>query len=175
MNLKLSVREVPDWPKKGVNFKDITALLQNKKTFKTAIDSLVSFYKGKKIDKVVGIDARGFLFASPVAYKLRAGLAIARKPGKLPRQTIEQKYDLEYGSDKIQIHNDSISKGERVVLVDDLIATGGTAEAVCSLIEKMGGKIMGVAALIDLPFLGGSERLKEKGYKVKSLIKYEKE
>ncbi len=172
-DLKNKIREVPDWPKKGVNFKDITTLLQDKNTFKKTIDSIAEFFGGEKIDKVVGIDARGFLVAAPVAYKLNAGLTIARKPGKLPFSTIEQEYTLEYGTNIIQMHTDAILSGEKIILIDDLIATGGTAEATCDLIERLGGKILGVGFVIDISFLGGSERLRKKGYEVRSLITYD--
>jgi len=174
-NLKSIIREIPDWPKKGINFKDITPLLQNKKAFKEAINLIVKPFKGKKIDKIVGIDARGFLIAAPVAYKLNSGLAIVRKPGKLPHKTIEQAYTLEYGKNAIQMHEDAVQKGDRVLLVDDLIATGGTAEAACDLVEKLNGKIVGVSASIDLPFLNGSQKLRSRGYKVRSLISYDSE
>lgn len=174
-DLKNKIREVPNWPKKGVNFKDITTLLQDKNTFKSTIDSISEFFGDEKVDKVVGIDARGFLIAAPLAYKLNAGLAIVRKPGKLPFSLIEQEYTLEYGKDILQMHADAILPGEKVVLVDDLIATGGTAEATCDLIERLGGEILGVGFVIDLPFLGGSGRLRKKGYNVKSLIKYDSE
>ncbi|MDD5547340.1 MAG: adenine phosphoribosyltransferase [Candidatus Pacebacteria bacterium] len=174
-NIKNKIREVQDWPKKGINFKDITTLLQDKDTFKKVIDSLADFFVNEKIDKVVGIDARGFLVASPLAYKLNAGLVIVRKPGKLPFSTIQQEYTLEYGKDVLQMHTDAILKGEKVILIDDLIATGGTAMATCNLIEKLGGKVAGVGCIIDLPFLNGSKKLEDKGYKVKSLITYDSE
>lgn len=174
-NLKNRIREVQGWPKKGISFKDITTLLQDKDAFKKTIDSIAEFFANEKIDKVVGIDARGFLIAAPLAYKLGAGLAIVRKPGKLPFSTIEQEYTLEYGKDVLQMHTDAILPGEKVLLADDLIATGGTAEATCNMIKKLGGEIVGIGFVIDLPFLGGSEKLKKKGYKVKSLIKYDSE
>ncbi|MEK9170136.1 MAG: adenine phosphoribosyltransferase [Patescibacteria group bacterium] len=174
-NLKNKIREVPDWPKKGVNFKDITTLLQDKTAFKKTIDLIAEFFADEKVDKVVGIDARGFLIAAPLAYKLNAGLAIVRKPGKLPFSTIEQEYTLEYGKDILQMHTDAILSGEKVILADDLIATGGTAGATCDIIEKLEGKVVGIAFVIDLPFLGGSEKLRKKGYKVKSLISYDSE
>lgn len=174
-NLKNKIREIPDWPKKGVNFKDITTLLQDKDAFREMINLLAESFKGKEIDKVVGIDARGFLIASPVAYSLCCGLAIVRKPGKLPFRTIEKKYDLEYGSNAIEMHTDAISSGDKVILIDDLIATGGTAEATCDLVEELGGKIIGAGFVIDLPFLGGSEKLKKRGYEIISLINYDSE
>lgn len=173
--LKNKIREVPDWPKKGVNFKDITTLIQDKDAFHEVIDLLSEPFKGKEIDKVVGIDARGFLVAAPVAYNLHCGLTIVRKSGKLPFTTIEKEYDLEYGANIIQMHTDAILSGEKVILIDDLIATGGTSGAACELIEKLGGKISGIGFVIDLPFLGGSKKLKERGYEVRSLIEYDSE
>lgn len=175
MDLKSKIREISDWPKKGINFKDITTLLQDSVAFREAIDSLAGPLTDKGIDKVVGIDARGFLVAAPVAYRIGAGLSIVRKPGKLPSATIEQEYTLEYASNIIQMHTDAILPGEKVILVDDLIATGGTALAACDLIEKLGGKILGVSCIIDLPFLAGSKKLRKRGYAVKSLVEYEEE
>ncbi|MDO8593173.1 MAG: adenine phosphoribosyltransferase [bacterium] len=175
MNLKSKIREIPDWPKPGINFKDITTLLEDAAAFKQAIDELAAPFAGKKIDKVVGIDARGFLLASPVAYKLNCGLAIVRKQGKLPGRVIEQGYELEYASNIIEMHEDAIKPGETVILIDDLCATGGTALAACDLIEKLGGKILGVSFLIDLPFLHGSGKLKERGLEVRALVEYEAE
>lgn len=175
MDLKSKIREVQDWPKKGINFKDITTLLQDREVFHSVVDKLAEQYAGEKIDKIVGIDARGFLFAAPVAYKLGAGLVICRKPGKLPYKTIGEKYELEYASNELHMHNDSININERVLLIDDLIATGGTAIVACNLIEKLGGIIVGISAIIDLPFLGGSKKLTERGYEVKSLVQYDSE
>jgi len=174
-DLKKKIREIPDWPKKGVNFKDITTLLQDKDSFQEVIDLISQPLADKKIDKIVGIDARGFLIAAPVAYKLKIGLAIVRKKGKLPHTTIEQEYTLEYASNVIQMHKDAIQSGENVVLIDDLLATGGTALATCALIEKLGGEILETVFIVDLPFLDGSKKLKEKGYKVKSLVSYDSE
>ena len=175
MDLKLKIREIPDWPKPGVNFKDITTLLEDKLAFKEAINSLVALFSADKIDKVVGIDARGFLIASPVAYKLNAGLVMVRKKGKLPWRTIEQGYALEYASNIIEMHDDSIKPNEKVIIIDDLCATGGTALAACNLIEKLGGQIVALGFLIDLPFLGGSKKIKDKRYIVHSLIEYDSE
>lgn len=175
MDLKLKIREIPDWPKKGVNFKDITTLLQDPGSFQEVIDLISEPLENKQIDKIVGIDARGFLIAAPVAYKLKIGLAIVRKKGKLPFDTIEQEYELEYAKAVIQMHKDAVKKGEKVVLIDDLLATGGTALATCDLIEKLGGEILETVFIVDLPFLGGSKKLKEKGYKVRSLVEYESE
>jgi len=175
MNLKSKIREIPDWPKPGVNFKDITTLLSDPESFREVIDSLSGFCAEKKPDKIAGIDARGFLVAAPVAYKIGAGLAIARKPGKLPYVTIKQEYTLEYASNTLEMHSDAIAAGEKVILIDDLIATGGSAMAACDLVEKLGGKIVGVGAIIDLPFLGGSRKLAERGYEIKYLVSYEGE
>lgn len=174
-DLKKKIREVPDWPKKGVSFKDITTLFQNKDAFRSVVDLLAKPYKDEKIDKVVGIDARGFLVAAPVAYKLNSGLSIVRKAGKLPFSIIQKEYTLEYGTNTIEMHTDAVLPNEKIVLIDDLIATGGTAIATCDLIEELGGKIVGTDFVIDLPSLGGSKRLKEKGYKVRSLIAYNDE
>jgi len=175
MNLKAKIREIPDWPKPGVNFKDITTLLEDRQAFCQVIDRLAQPFIGQPIDKVVGIDARGFLLAAPVAYKLRAGLAIVRKKGKLPSRTIAQEYTLEYASNIIEMHEDSIKPGENVILIDDLCATGGTALAACDLIAKLGGHIVALNFLIDLPFLGGSKKIKDRGYQVRTLIEYDSE
>jgi len=174
IDLKKYIREIPDWPKPGVNFKDITTLMENSDVFKYVIDKLCEPYQNEKIDKVVGIDARGFLLASTMAYKLNAGLSIVRKKGKLPYKTKTTDYDLEYGSNTIEMHEDTIKPGEKVVVVDDLVATGGTLLATCKLVEEMGGKIVGVSYVIDLPFLGGVNKLKEK-YQTNYLVKYESE
>lgn len=168
--LKNSIRDIPDFPKKGIIFKDITTLLKDGRKFQGAIDCLVERYKGKKIDKVVSIEARGFIFGSAMAYKLGAGLVPVRKKGKLPHETHRVEYELEYGTDSLEIHKDAISPGDNVLLVDDLLATGGTMSAVSGLIEKMGGKIVEVAFLIELTFLKGRERLK--GRQVFSLIEF---
>lgn len=175
MELKSKIREVPNWPKKGVNFKDITTLLEDKAAFRALVDKMTEFFTDTKIDKIVGIDARGFLIAAPVAYNLRTGLSIVRKKGKLPHVTIEQEYTLEYASNVIEMHEDTIKQGEKVVLIDDLLATGGTALATCDLIEKLGGEIVGTGFVVDLPFLGGSQKLKGRGYLVKYLVSYDSE
>lgn len=175
MDLKSKIREIPDWPKSGVNFKDITTLLEDGEAFGQVVNQLAERFSGIKIDKVVGIDARGFLLAAPVAYKLKIGLAIVRKQGKLPSKSICQEYTLEYASNTIEMHDDAIKPGELVVLIDDLCATGGTALAACDLIEKLGGKIMGIGFLIDLPFLNGSKLIKERGYEVHTLVEYDSE
>ncbi|MEA3272711.1 MAG: adenine phosphoribosyltransferase [Patescibacteria group bacterium] len=173
MDLRNYIREVPDWPKSGVNFYDVTTLMENPDAFRFAVDTLAGLFKEQQIDKIVGIDARGFLFAAPVAYQLGVGLSIVRKKGKLPYKTLSKDYTLEYASNTIEMHEDTIKPGEKVVLIDDLIATGGTAVAATELIEQMGGDIVGIGFLVDLPFLGGSEKLKK--YKTYSLIQYHSE
>ncbi|MBI2459160.1 MAG: adenine phosphoribosyltransferase [Parcubacteria group bacterium] len=175
MNLKSKIREIPDWPKPGINFKDITTLLEDKQAFRQAVELLAAPFRGQAIDKVVGIDARGFLLAAPVAYVLRAGLVIVRKKGKLPSSSICQDYTLEYASNTMEMHDDAIKPGENIILIDDLCATGGTALAACDLIERLGGKIMGIGFLVDMPFLGGSLKIKERGIFVNSLVEYERE
>jgi len=175
MDLKSKIREIPDWPKPGVSFKDITTLLEDQTAFCQVIDQLAQPFIGQNIDKVVGIDARGFLLAAPVAYKLKTGLAIVRKKGKLPSRTIAQEYTLEYASNTIEMHDDTIKSGETVILIDDLCATGGTALATCDLIAKLGGKILAVSFLIDMSFLGGSKKIKDRGYKIYHLVEYDSE
>ena len=173
INLKSKIREIPGWPIKGVNFKDITTLLQDGKTFKYVIDELIKPFLNKKIDKIVAIDARGFLLATPIAYKIGSGVCLVRKKGKLPHKTIEETYEKEYGQDTVTMHEDTIKKGEEVLIVDDLLATGGTLEATIKMVEKLGGEIVGVSLIVDLPFLGGSEKLKK--YNIHSLVSYDSE
>lgn len=173
MDLKSKIREVPDWPIKGVNFKDITTLLQDGKTFRYVINKLIKPFLKQKIDKIIAIDARGFLLASPMAYKLGCGVSLVRKKGKLPYETIEEKYDKEYGPDVLTMHKDTIKKGEKVLIVDDLLATGGTIEATVKLVERLGGKIVGISFIVDLPFLGGSKKLSK--YKLNWLVSYDAE
>ncbi len=173
MNIKQHIREVPDWPIKGVNFKDITTLLEDKDIFKYLIDRLCEPYLNLKIDKIVGIDARGFLFAGAMALKLDCGVSVVRKKGKLPYKTKSKDYVLEYASNTIEIHSDTIKSGEKIIIVDDLIATGGTMLATCELVEEMGGEILGISTIIDLPFLGGSDKLKK--YNFNYLVSYDSE
>ncbi len=168
-HLKAKIREIENFPTPGVKFKDITPLLEDPLAFKEAIDGLVKFFEGKKIDKVVGIDARGFLLASAVAYFLGSGVVIVRKKGKLPYEKILVDHNLEYGAGTLEMHTDSIKPGEKILIIDDVLATGGTAEAALRLAEKLGGKIVGLGFLLELP-LGGRDRLKN--YEIKSLIKY---
>lgn len=170
INLKSKIRSIPDWPQKGVIFRDITPLLKSPRHFRYAIDQLAKPYLRKKVDVVVGIDARGFILAAALAYKLKTGLAIIRKKGKLPWQIIAQRYKLEYAMETIEMHKDAIRKGQKVLLVDDVLATGGTMKATIDLVKKLGGQIVGVDFLINLTFLGGEEKLK--GFKIRSLIQY---
>lgn len=173
MNIKEKIREVPNWPIKGVNFKDITTLLQDKKVFKYIIDEMAKPFKNKRIDKVVAIDARGFLLATPIAYKLKAGVSLVRKKGKLPYKTIEATYQKEYGPDTVTMHNDTVKPGEKVLIVDDLLATGGTIEASIKLVKKLKGNIIGISLIVDLPFLKGSKKFKK--YNLHYLVSYDKE
>ena len=170
INLQSKIREIPDFPKKGVSFKDITPLLENAKYFRYLIDILFKKYKDKKIKKIVAIDARGFLIASALAYKLKTGIVIVRKKGKLPFKTVGCDYDLEYGKETLEIHKDSIKPKERILIIDDVLATGGTALAAAKLVEKLKGKIIGISFLIELLFLNGRKKLKK--YKVDSLVQY---
>jgi adenine phosphoribosyltransferase len=164
------IRDIPDFPKPGIVFKDITPLLVNGQAFHRAIDLMAEHYQGKKIDQVVCVEARGFILGAPLAYKLGAGIVPVRKPGKLPHETIQTTYDLEYGTDTLEIHKDAIPAGGRVLVADDVLATGGTAEGVLKLVEQLRGTIVGVAFLIELGFLKGRQKLK--GQDVFSLIKY---
>lgn len=173
MNLKSHIREVPNWPISGVNFKDITTLLQDPKLFKYVIDQMTKPYLNKTIDKIVAIDARGFLLATPIAYKLGCGVSLVRKKGKLPYQTIEKEYQKEYGPDILTMHQDTIKPGEKVIIVDDLLATGGTVIATVDLVEKLGGEVVGMSFIIDLPFLDGSKKLNK--YNPKFLVTYDHE
>ena len=166
------IRDVPDFPQKGIIFKDITTLLKEREAFRNAIDLISGRYLKETVDKVVSVEARGFILGAAVAYRLGAGFVPVRKPKKLPAQTLREEYDLEYGSDAVEIHRDSISEGERVLVVDDLLATGGTALAACRLVERLKGEVVGVGFLIELAFLKGRNKLKE--YAVFSLLQYEK-
>jgi len=168
--LKAFVRDVPDFPKKGIMFKDITPLLKNGHALRFACDQLAECFKGLRIDQVVGIESRGFIFSAVLVYKLEAGFVPVRKKGKLPAAKEAVSYALEYGEDSLEVHLDAVGKGTRVVIVDDLLATGGTAEAVIRLVEKLGGTVLGLAFLVELAFLGGRSRLKH--YPVHSLITY---
>lgn len=167
-DLKSKVRAIPNWPKKGIIFRDITPVLEDKKLFRHLINQLAKPYLKKKIDMIVGIDARGFILAAALAYKLKTGLGIVRKKGKLPYKTIKKSYSLEYASNVLEMHQDTIKPGQKVLLVDDLLATGGTMRAAVDLVKELGGKIVGVEFFVELKDLKGRKRLK--GYPVKSLI-----
>ena len=168
--LKTKIRHVPDFPKAGILFYDITTLLRDAAGFRLAIDSLALPFKEQGIDVVVGIESRGFIFGAAVADRIGAGFTPVRKPGKLPSTTVRATYDLEYGTDSLQVHRDAIGEGARVIVLDDVLATGGTAKAKCELVEQLGGEVVGVVFLIELTFLNGRERLA--GYDVHSLIQY---
>lgn len=170
MNLKSMIREVPDFPKPGINFYDITTLLKDQAGLRAVIDLLGNAYKGKGIEIVAGIEARGFIFAPAVAYALDAGFVPVRKPKKLPAATERVEYDLEYGTDALEIHKDAVQPGQKVLIVDDVLATGGTAKAVAQLIEKLGGNLVGLSFVIELDFLKGRDKLP--GHKVNSLLHY---
>ena len=173
MSIKSHIRTIKNYPIKGVMFRDITTLLNNSGGFRAAIDEFVNRYKDIKIDKIVAIESRGFIIAAPLAYLLNVGLVLIRKPGKLPSKTIDQDYELEYGTDRIEVHMDAINKGDKVLIVDDLIATGGTAEATVKLVKKMRGEIIECCFVIDLPDIGGRDRLENMGQKVFTLCEFE--
>ena len=170
--LKKLIREVPDFPKKGILFYDITTLLKNNLGFATLIDALAEYYLPQKVDLVRGMEARGFIFGPALAYRLNAGFVPVRKPGKLPSVTVKTEYELEYGSNALEIHKDAIEKGQRVIIVDDLLATGGTAEATAKLATSLGAKIAGLGFVVELDFLNGRKKLQ--GYDVLSLLHYDK-
>jgi adenine phosphoribosyltransferase len=169
-DLKSKIRHVPDFPKAGILFYDITTLLQDPKGLGAAVDSLITPFKEEQIDLVVGIESRGFIFGSVVADRLRAGFSPVRKPGKLPSTTMKASYALEYGTDSLEIHDDAVRKGQRVLIVDDLLATGGTARATCELVKRLGGEVCALAFLIELVALNGRTRLD--GERVHTVLKY---
>ena len=171
MNLESHIRAIKDYPIEGIIFRDITTLLKDKDAFAESVNDLSDLFKDEHVDIVVGVEARGFIVGAPVAYKLGAGFVPVRKPKKLPAEKVSASYALEYGTDSVEMHADAIQKGQRVLVVDDLLATGGTAKAVTELIEKLGGEVVGLAFLIELKGLNGREKLE--GYNVKSLIQYE--
>jgi len=170
INLGKYIRNIPDFPKPGILFRDVTTLIQDGRAFKATVDILVKKYKGKKIDKVVAVEARGFIFGAAIAHKLGVGFVPVRKKGKLPYKTNSVTYNLEYGTDTLEIHKDAVTPGERVIIVDDLLATGGTAKGVTELVEDLGGKIISIAFIIELFDLNGRDKLK--GYNICSLIKF---
>jgi adenine phosphoribosyltransferase len=175
MSIKSKIRTVPDWPKKGIMFRDITTLLKDPEGLRLCIDDFVQRYKDKRIDVVVGVDSRGFILGAPIAYLLGKGFVLIRKKGKLPAKCIQEEYTLEYGTDIIEIHEDAIQKGQRVLIVDDLIATGGTASAAASLVTKSGGDVVELAFIVDLPEIGGRKKLEDAGYSVYAQTEFEGE
>jgi adenine phosphoribosyltransferase len=172
-SLDATIRCIPNFPKQGIMFRDITTLLKDRAAFANAIDVFTERYRGTPIDKVVSIESRGFIFGAPLAYKLGAGFVPVRKPGKLPAATIREEYALEYGKDAVEMHTDAIGSGEQILVLDDLLATGGTVLAACKLVERLGGTIAGLAFLIELTSLKGRERLKK--YDLFSIVKFEGE
>ncbi|MFZ4986001.1 MAG: adenine phosphoribosyltransferase [Blastocatellia bacterium] len=170
-DLKKIIREIPDFPKPGILFYDITTLLKNAEGFRAVIDRMTEHFKGRKVDAVLGIEARGFIFGPALAYHLGAGFVPVRKPKKLPAEVESWSYDLEYGQDTLEIHKDAIGSGHNVIIADDLLATGGTAEAVVKLVEKLGGNVAGLAFVVELEFLNGRNKLA--GYDLFSLLKYQ--
>ncbi len=170
MDLKRYIRDVPDFPQKGVIFRDITTLIKEPQVFKYVIDTLVKNFKKEKIDKIVTVEARGYLFSGAMAYSLGCGIVPVRKKGKLPADVIKLEYDLEYGKNVIEIHKDSLKKGERVLTFDDVLATGGTMLATCKLVEMLGGKVVACSFLANLTYLKGFEKLKD--YKIFSVVEY---
>jgi len=173
--IKNSIKSIPDYPIKGIVFRDITSLIENGHAFAATINLLVERYQDQKIDKVVGTEARGFIFGAPLAAAIGAGFVPVRKPGKLPRNTVHEDYDLEYGQDTLHIHSDSILEGERVLLVDDLLATGGTAEASVKLIQRLGGMVVETAFVVELPTLNGGAKLMRLDVPYFSLVEFEGE
>ncbi len=171
--LKKHIRSIPDWPKKGVVFRDITTMMEDRLVFRRVIDAFVYRYLKEEVDSVVAIDARGFIMGAPLAYLLNTSFVPVRKKGKLPYDTIAESYALEYGEAEVEIHTDALQTGDRVLLIDDLIATGGTMLAAAQLIKRLGGEIIEAAAIIDLPDLGGSDRLRQEGVKVHSFCTFE--
>ena len=175
MSIKSKIRTIENYPIKGVMFRDITTLLKDPEGLRDSINKLADRYKDLNIDKIAVIESRGFIVGAPLAYLLNVGLVLIRKPGKLPAETINQDYELEYGTDRIEVHLDAIEKGEKVLIVDDLIATGGTAEAAVRLVQKMKGDIVECCFIIDLPDIGGRDRLENMGLKVFTLCEFEGE
>jgi adenine phosphoribosyltransferase len=172
-DLKAAIRSIPDYPKPGIVFRDITTLLGDARAFRRAVDELVQPWAGSKIDKVAGIEARGFILGGAVAHQVSAGFIPIRKKGKLPHKRVSIAYSLEYGLDEIEMHEDAVVTGDRVILVDDLIATGGTAEGAVKLLRQMGGQVVAACFVIDLPQLGGAEKIRQLGVPVRTLISFE--
>jgi adenine phosphoribosyltransferase len=172
MDFSTVIRTIPDYPKKGIMFRDITTLLGNPRAFRRAVDELVQPYAGLRIDKVAGIEARGFILGGAVAHQLSVGFVPVRKKGKLPHSVIGEDYDLEYGKDRVEIHSDAVKKGDAVLVVDDLIATGGTCFAAVKLLERAGAKVVACAFVIDLPDLGGADKIRALGMDVTTLVSF---
>lgn len=175
MDLKSAIRTIPDYPKPGIMFRDVTTLIGDARAFRVAVDQMVQPWAGAKIDRVAGTEARGFIMGGAVAHQLSVGFTPVRKRGKLPHRTIIEEYELEYGTDAIEIHIDAVNEGDRILLVDDLIATGGTAEASIKLLQRAGATVVGAAFVIDLPDLGGAKRIEAMGVPVSALVEYEGE
>ncbi|MBY6186711.1 adenine phosphoribosyltransferase [Marinobacter hydrocarbonoclasticus] len=173
--IKDSIKTIPDYPKPGILFRDVTSLLEDAKAFRLCIDVLAEHYTGKGFTKVVGTEARGFLFGAPLAHQLGLGFVPVRKPGKLPRETVAESYELEYGQDTLELHTDAIVEGDKVLVIDDLLATGGTIDATVKLIRRLGGEVTDAAFVINLPDLGGEARLKALGLNVVTLCEFEGE
>ncbi|WP_442755080.1 adenine phosphoribosyltransferase [Methylocystis sp. JAN1] len=173
MPLRAAIRTIPDYPKKGILFRDITTLLGDAKAFRKAVDELVQPWAGAKIEKVAGMEARGFILGGAVAHQLSAGFIPIRKKGKLPHETVSISYDLEYGTDEMEMHVDAVARGEKVILVDDLIATGGTAEGAIRLLQKMGAHVVAACFVIDLPDLGGATKIEALGVPVRTLVAFD--
>lgn len=172
-DIKDAIRGIPDFPKPGILFRDITTLLGDARAFRTTVDLLVQPYAGRRIDKVAGIEARGFILGGAIAHQLSIGFVPVRKKGKLPWKTISQDYALEYGTDTVEMHEDAVKPGETVLIVDDLIATGGTAEAAVKLVRQAGGQVIGCSFIVDLPEIGGRKRLEALGVEVLALVAFE--
>jgi adenine phosphoribosyltransferase len=172
-DLRAAIRTIPDYPKPGILFRDITTLLGNARAFRRAVDELVQPWAGSKVDKVAGIEARGFIIGGAVAHQVSAGFVPIRKKGKLPHTTVRIAYSLEYGLDEMEIHEDAVVKGERVIVVDDLIATGGTAEGAVKLLRQMGAEVLAACFIVDLPDLGGADKIRALGVPVRTLISFE--
>lgn len=170
MDLKQYIRDIPDFPKKGILFRDITTLLQNRDALNRTIDLLAEHYRNQAIDQILGIESRGFIFGAPLAYRLGTGFIPVRKPGKLPHVTERVEYQLEYGTDGLEIHKDALNPGQRVLIIDDLLATGGTASAVAQLVRRLDAEVVGLGFIIELTFLNGREKLK--GYDLHTLVQY---
>ena len=172
-DLKAAIRTIPDYPKPGIMFRDITTLLGNPRAFRRAVDELVQPWAGSKIDKIAGIEARGFIVGGAIAHQLSAGFVPIRKKGKLPHKSVRVAYSLEYGIDEMEMHEDAVSPGERVILVDDLIATGGTAEGAVKLLRQMGAEVVAAVFMVDLPELGGADKLRKLDVNVRTLVSFE--